>query len=102
MQTHPKKKIEIIIEAPLVDQVTDALNDLGAKGYTVLPSAGGRGFEGQWREGQITSAQHMMVVIAIVDPETAERALDRLFPVVERYEGIIYTADVDVLRADRF
>ena len=55
--THPKKRVEIMIEAPALARVTDALDRAEATGYTVLPALAGRGNGGNWqRDDQIRSS----------------------------------------------
>ena len=61
------RRTEIIIEAPLLDKVIAEVCDCGAKGYTVLRGHSGKGERGTWQEGQISPAQHMMILIVIAD-----------------------------------
>ena len=57
MQTHLAKRVEIIIEAPMETRLTEALEQAGVTGFTVLPVLGGSGRSGRWsREGQIGRA----------------------------------------------
>jgi len=43
METHKAKRVAIIIEAPMERRLTDALNDVGVQGYSILPVLGGSG-----------------------------------------------------------
>ena len=57
MSTHDAKRIEIVIELPLLSTLTDALEAAGVTGYTVLPVLAGSGQSGPWsREGQVSGA----------------------------------------------
>jgi nitrogen regulatory protein PII len=49
IETHPKKRVEIMIEAPALTRVTDALDHAQATGYTVMPALAGRGNGGGWQ-----------------------------------------------------
>ncbi len=103
METYIKKRLEIIVEAPALDQLLDALDQVGATGYTVVPALAGRGREGRWsRAGQISDAGRMVMVICIVSPQIAEAALDAAYEVVARQIGIVSQTEVDVIRDDHF
>lgn len=103
MQTHPAKRVEIIIEAPMERRLRSALEDAGVNGYTVLPVKGGSGRSGSWsREGQVGSAGGMLAVVCIIRPGRLDSLLDAAFAVVEDHIGVISITDCDVLRAEKF
>ena len=102
MQTHPAKRVEIIIEAPMETRLTEALIKAGVTGFTILPVLGGSGRSGQWtREGQVGRAG-MVAVICLIRPERLDTLLDAAFAVVERHIGVVSISDVEVMRAERF
>lgn len=102
METHQAKRVEIVIEAPLERRLTDALNQAGVTGYTILPVHGGSGRSGQWsRDGQVGRAG-MVSVVCLIKPERLEILLEAAFAVVEKHIGVVSIADVQVLRAERF
>ena len=43
MQFYTKKKVEIVIVAPLMERIIRMLDDLGCSGYTVLRAISGKG-----------------------------------------------------------
>ena len=45
MQTHLKKRIDLIIEMPLLRRVTERFDQAGVSGYSVLPVIAGRGLQ---------------------------------------------------------
>lgn len=103
MDTHPAKRVEIIIEAVMEQRLTQALSEAGVTGYTVLPVMGGSGRSGTWsREGQVGRASGMVAVICLVRPERLDALLDAAFAVVERHIGVVSITDAQVLRAERF
>lgn len=103
MEMHKAKRVEIIIEAVMERQLTNALNDAGVTGYTVLPVSGGSGRSGQWsREGQVGRAGGMVAVICLIRPERLDGLLRAALAVVERHIGVINVSDAEVLRAERF
>lgn len=103
MQTHPAKRVAIIIEAPMERRLRKTLEDADITGYTILPVLGGSGRSGQWsREGQVGRAGGMVQVICVVKEERLEKLLEHLFDVVERHIGVVTVSDCEVLRAERF
>lgn len=103
MERHQAKRVEIIIEAPLESRLTNALDEAGVKGFTVLPVLGGSGRSGRWsREGQISRASGMVAVVCLIRPERLDGLLDAAFKVVEEHIGVVSVTDAEVLRAERF
>lgn len=103
MEMHKAKRVEIIIEAVMERQLTNALNEVGVTGYSVLPVSGGSGRSGTWsREGQVSRAGGMVAVICLIRPERLDALLEAAFAVVERHMGVVSVADAHVLRAERF
>ena len=103
MQTHPAKRVEIIIESPMERRLRTALEEADVTGYTVLPVLGGSGQSGSWsREGQVGRAGGMVAVVCIVRPDRVDALLDAAFAVVERHIGVVAVTDCEVLRAERF
>ena len=102
MQTHDAKRVEIVIEAPLENRLTDALTQAGVSGFTILPVLGGSGRSGQWtRDGQLGRAG-MVMVICLIRPERLDALLDAAFTVVKKHIGVVSITDAQVLRAERF
>lgn len=102
MQMHTAKRVEIVIEKPLESRLTDALNDAGVTGYTIVPVRGGSGRSGPWtREGQV-GRSGMVMVVCLIKPERLDELLEDAFAVVERHIGVVSVTDAQVLRAERF
>lgn len=100
---HDKKRLEIIVEAPVLKRLTDLLDRLDVGGYTVVPALQGKGHGGSWsREGQATDAGRMVVVIVVIDPQRLDEIVDPIFALVQRQVGIMTIADVRVLRGEHF
>ena len=103
METHRKKRIEIIIEAPLEQRVVALLNALQVTGYTVMPAIGGRGHEGVWRrEGMVGDAGQMIVRVCIVDPSKSDEVVSEVYDLISTRIGIVSVSEVDVVRGDHF
>ncbi len=103
MQVYPKKRVEIIVEAPVVGRLTRILEDERVTGYTVFPALSGKGLEGEWsREGVVTDAGRMVAVVCIVSEERKDRILERVFELISHQIGIVSVTDCEVVRGDRF
>lgn len=103
METYPKKRIEIVIETPLVARVTDCLDRLAVSGYSAVALTAGRGQAGAWSaDGQVSTALQMMQIICIANESLAEQVIQRMFEIVKPQAGFIAMSDVVVLRQERF
>lgn len=103
IETHPKKRVEIMIEAPALIRVTDALDQAEATGYTVLPALAGRGNGGNWqRDDAFGDSGRIVCVVCITDAQRMPSILEALKPLVERHIGIVSVSDVQVIRAGHF
>jgi hypothetical protein len=104
MEMHPKKRVEVIVEAPVLSRVIRFLDDKGVKGYTILPAIAGRGASGRvWsREGQVGEAGRMVQIVAIMDEARLKPLFDELFGIVSRQIGIISVSDCEVVRTESF
>lgn len=76
MQTHPAKRVAIIIEAPMLRRLTRALEAADVTGWSILPVLGGSGQSGAWTaEGQVGRAGGVMQVICVIRPERLDAHL---------------------------
>lgn len=101
MQTYTRKKLEILIEAPLLKRAEEVLGELGVAVFTVFDGREGRGLHAGGRAAGVMELEQRLI-IAITSPETAEKAFLRFGELFQRYPGVIFASDVEVLRAERF
>jgi PII-like signaling protein len=103
MQTHIKDRIEIVIEAPVLERMLNLIRKAGVTGYTVLPAMAGAGSGGEWSEDStFTEAQRMVVVLCITDPSRTDAVLEPVFRLLSRHIGIVTVGKVEVIRGERF
>jgi nitrogen regulatory protein PII len=104
MQTFPKKRVEIIVEAPVLNRVLRFLQDHEVSGYTVMPALAGSGDSGRmWsREGMVGEAGRMVTILMIIDEARLEPLFDQLYAMVSRQIGVIAISDCTVVRDERF
>jgi len=96
------KKIIAIVESPHLKRLIELLRECGVTGFTVIEGREGSGLSGDWTSDDLLAATEMKVVHSVMKPETAEKVFERAEPFFQRYPGIIYGYDVEVLRAERF
>jgi nitrogen regulatory protein PII len=100
---HPKKRLEIIVEAPALQRVLKALDQADVSGYTVVPALQGRGSHGGWnRDDSLNNASHMVQVVCITSDHRAEAAVEAVYKIVKRQIGILLMSDVTVVRPEHF
>ena len=103
MKTSPKKRIDIVVETPLLDRVIALLDAQGVGGYTVLPALAGRGAGGAWhRDGLVGRAGAAVTIFCIIDANKVDEVLQPLFRLVSRQIGIVTVSDVQVIRPEHF
>jgi nitrogen regulatory protein P-II 2 len=100
MNTHAMKLLTIVCEAHARGPVTELLRRNGAHGWTLF-TVEGEGAKGH-RTADIPEFANLQIQV-IVRSEVASTLLEKLsrefFP---RYAMIAFTADVQVLRAEKF
>lgn len=99
MQLHKMKRVTLVAEALIAEQLQDAILQLGASGFTTT-KAEGRGSRGvrasQW-EGRNAKIE------TIVTDEVADKILQHLAErYFENFAVIAYCHDVQVVRGDKF
>ncbi len=103
MKTFAKKRIDLIIEMPLLRRVTERFDQAGVTGYSVLPVIAGRGRSGAWSAGgQVSEVGQMAAITCIVDSGRVDMVLDAVFTVVQHQIGLVSVCDVEVIRPERF
>lgn len=103
MQTYPKKRIDLIIEMPLLRRITTLLENAGVSGYSVMPVIAGAGQGGAWSaDGQVGGAGQMAAILCIIDAAKVDALLEQVFAVVRRQIGFVTVTDVPVMRPERF
>jgi hypothetical protein len=100
---HLKKRIDIVVEAPLMRAITGTLDRARVPGYSVLPVVEGRGMLNAWSsDGQISDAANMVALLCIVDAAHADEVVDAVFAAIRDRIGFVTMSDVFVLRSERF
>jgi nitrogen regulatory protein PII len=102
MQTHTRKKLEILVEAPILKRVEEILEACGVHVFSVFDGREGRGLSGRWTDQAVADALDQRLVWAVMTQEAAEQVVERLAVLFQRYPGVVVVSAVEVLRAERF
>ncbi len=101
MNTVPSKRIEILVDAPLLPRLVDELQASGVTGYTVLSADSGAGTTGRWSDDGLTGTAKLLIM-AIASKAHAATLVDRLAPLLDSHRLLLTLSDVEVVRGDRF
>lgn len=100
---HQKKRLDIIVEAPLMRTITDKLDRARVPGYSVLPIIAGRGIDNSWSsDGQIIDTTNMVAILCILDASQADGVTDVVFSAIQDRIGFVTISDVYMVRPNRF
>ena len=95
----PCKRIEIVIETPLVPSLVALLKELDVPGYTLIPDIRGSGDRGIRRADELSGeSSNSVVLIACDDPAIVESLLESVRPLIRRSGGICLLSDAHWLR----
>ncbi len=101
--TYSRKKVEVLVDTPLLRRIQQLAADAGASGYTLQRTVGGEGGQGRWRAEEVTGGAGSKLLFAtIVDEEEAERFLTALEPLLTEYGLLVTVSSVEVIRGERF
>lgn len=99
--THTRKRIDILVDAPLCEWLIEQAAAVDILHHSVLPVESGLGRTGPWRgDGFGTVAKRMF--LALSNEAKVQALLERLAPDIERYGLVIAVYDVEVVRGERF
>ncbi|MEO1489720.1 MAG: transcriptional regulator [Pseudomonadota bacterium] len=101
IETVTRKRIEILTDKALQKRITDAIDDAGITGWTIIPVSSGKGREGLWREESVMGTDKVFV-LTIASEEKAMALAEGLAPMLTTLGIILTMWDVQVIRGERF
>lgn len=97
-----RRRIEVLADEPLIAVIVRIAAEAGISHYTLLPTLGGAGAHGRWRDDQLSGATAKVMFLAITGGDHAEAFIDRLAPLLESHHLMLMSSDVEVVRAGKF
>lgn len=97
-----RKRIEILVDTPLVPRVIRLVKDIDISGWSVIKIASGGSRDGRWDHDEVTGAAAKSIVLMIANQEKADQLADKVAPLLESHGLLITIGNVEVVRGDRF
>ena len=102
IQTVLRKRIEILVDTPLVPRIIGFIKAANISGWSVIHVDSGGGHTGQWQQDDVTGAAAKTIVLAVTSDTKASELVDLLAPVLDSYRMLLTIGDVQVVRGERF
>lgn len=100
--THARKRIDILVDAPLCDWLIERAAAANILHHSILPVESGLGRAGAWRDDDSYGAVAKRMFVALSNEEKVSALLELLAPDIERYGLVIAVSEVQVIRGERF
>jgi PII-like signaling protein len=101
--TLTRKRIEILVDGPLVRKITRAADEAAINGYTLLSAVSGKGGGGIWSDDQVTGgASAKQLFLTVCNEEKAQAFLDLVRPLLDSHGLVLFLSDVQVIRGSKF
>ena len=102
IKTVTRRRIEILVDVPLVKRITSLAEANGIMAYSILPVIGGMGSRGRWADDQLSGAEAKAMFIAISSDEHSEAFVEAVTPLLESHGLILLISPVEVIRGAKF
>lgn len=93
----PVKRLEIVVDALVLSDVTTVLSEEGVSGWTVLRDVRGKGSRGERAADEVTDVMSNVLVLVACAPEQALSVAHRLRPLLTRHGGLLLLSDAQSL-----
>lgn len=97
-----RRRIEVLLDRPLVPLVVEAATRAGIAGYSLVPVQGGAGQNGPWSEGEISGAQAKLIFLTVASQDKTDRLVEQLSPLLDSHGLVLFIGTVEVVRGARF
>jgi hypothetical protein len=91
IQTVSRKRIEILVDTPLVPRVVAQLKAVDISGCA-----------GAWQQDDVTGASAKTIVLAIASDAKTSGLIEAIAPLLDSYGMLLTIGDVQVVRGERF
>lgn len=101
-ETTMRRRVEVLADEPLIPAIERIAASAGIEHYTMLPTLGGMGHAGRWRNDQISEATAKVMFMAITSQEGADRLAEMLSPLLATHHLMLLISTVEVIRGQHF
>jgi len=93
----PIKRVEIVVDAIEVENLTRAMDRVGVSGYTVIRNVTGSGGRGVRRGDDLTDVFANRLVIVACEDEKLQQLVEEIRPILKRSGGVCLVSDAQWL-----
>lgn len=97
-----RRRIEVLADEPLIPAIERLAATAGIEHYTLMPTLGGMGHSGRWRDDQISGATAKVMFMAVTTGDGADRLADLLSPLLQSHHLMLMVSHVEIIRGARF
>ncbi len=97
-----RRRIEVLVDAPLARRVVEVAKSVGIVGYTVLPTLEGEGTHGHWSDDQVSGALAKVLFLSVTSEPKAKAFMEAIEPLLESHGLVFLLSTVDVIRGKKF
>jgi hypothetical protein len=101
-ETIIRRRVEVLADEPLIPAIERIAASAGIDHYTLLPTLGGMGHSGRWRDDQVSGATAKVLFMAVTTQDCADRLADLLTPLLAPHHLMLLVSNVEVIRGQRF
>ncbi len=102
VETVTRKRIEILMDTPLVPLIVGMIREVDISGYSLFHVDSGGGRHGQWQHDDVTGAAAKTMMLALASEEKANALMEKLAPKLDSHRLLVTMGNVQVIRGDRF
>lgn len=100
--TVKRKRIEILVDTPLVPKIINIVKQVDISGWSVLKIASGGSRDGRWDHDEVTGAAAKSLILMISSDQKAAALTDELAPLLDSHSLLLLIGEVEVVRGERF
>jgi len=97
-----RKRIEILVDTPLLPRIVDLIRSVDISGWSVLHVDSGGGRDGSWQHDDVTGAAAKSILLAVANETKAKALTDAIEPILESHGLLLLVGNVEVIRGDKF
>lgn len=102
VETVTRKRIEILVDTPLVPRLIQHARDVDISGWSLIHVNAGGGREGAWQHDAVTGAAAKTIILMIASEAKADALVEAIAPLLDSYRLLLTVGDVQVVRGERF